>query len=63
MPEDLQSPDNVFGSNAAVVDSKNHQRNAQVLIATYHPLRVAKDDDDAKLARNGWSRAKNDYFL
>ncbi|MBC1240001.1 DEAD/DEAH box helicase family protein [Nostoc sp. 2RC] len=43
---------NVFGANAAVVDSNNHQRNAQVLIATYHALGVADDDDASFLIEN-----------
>jgi type I restriction enzyme R subunit len=38
---------NVFGSNAAVVTSKNPQKNAQLLIATYQTLGVEKEDDDA----------------
>ncbi|MGB3419256.1 MAG: DEAD/DEAH box helicase family protein [Dolichospermum sp.] len=37
---------NVFGANAAVVDSDNSQKNAQVLIATYHTLGVANEKDD-----------------
>ncbi|MFM7407745.1 MAG: DEAD/DEAH box helicase family protein [Cuspidothrix sp.] len=37
---------NVFGANAAVVDSDNSQTNAQVLIATYQTLGVADENDD-----------------
>lgn len=37
---------NVFGANAAVVDSNNSQANAQVLIATYQTLGVADENDD-----------------
>lgn len=38
---------NLFGTNAATVDSKNPQKNAKVLIATYQTLDVDQDDSDA----------------
>jgi restriction endonuclease S subunit/superfamily II DNA or RNA helicase len=43
---------NVFGANAAVVESENNQKNAQVLIATYQTLGVADDDDASFLIQN-----------
>lgn len=38
---------NVFGNNAQVVTSKNPQKNARILIATYQTLDVDSDDDTA----------------
>ncbi|MEM8544715.1 MAG: DEAD/DEAH box helicase family protein [Cyanobacteria bacterium P01_H01_bin.119] len=38
---------NLFGSNAATVDSKNPQKNAKVLIATYQTLDVDQEESDA----------------
>ena len=38
---------NVFGANAAAVDSKHPQKNAKVAIATYQTLDVDRDDADA----------------
>ncbi len=43
---------NVFGSNAAVVTSKNPQKTAQILIATYHTLGTEKDGNAAFLIDN-----------
>ncbi|MBW4567120.1 MAG: DEAD/DEAH box helicase family protein [Tolypothrix carrinoi HA7290-LM1] len=45
---------NIFGANAAVVDSRNPQNNAQILIATYQTLGVAKDDDNASFLINNY---------
>jgi len=45
---------NIFGANAAVVDSRNPQKNAQILIATYQTLGVAKDDDNASFLINNY---------
>lgn len=45
---------NIFGGNAAVVDSRNPQKNAQILIATYQTLGVAKDDDNASFLINNY---------
>lgn len=45
---------NIFGANAAIVDSKNTQKNAQVLIATYQTLGVAKDDENASFLINNY---------
>ncbi|MDZ7968921.1 MAG: DEAD/DEAH box helicase family protein [Nostoc sp. DedSLP03] len=45
---------NIFGANAAVVDSRNTQKNAQILIATYQTLGVAKDDDNASFLINNY---------
>ncbi|MEO1094634.1 MAG: DEAD/DEAH box helicase family protein [Cyanobacteria bacterium J06638_28] len=38
---------NLFGANAATVDSKHPQKNAKVLIATYQTLDVDQEDSDA----------------
>ncbi|WP_346293278.1 DEAD/DEAH box helicase family protein [Sphaerothrix gracilis] len=38
---------NLFGANAATVTSKEPQKNAKVLIATYQTLDVDQDDSDA----------------
>lgn len=38
---------NLFGSNAATVTSREPQKNAKVLIATYQTLDVDQDDSDA----------------
>jgi len=38
---------NVFGSNAAEVTSRNAQKNARILIATYQTLDVASDEETA----------------
>ncbi len=45
---------NIFGANAAVVDSRNTQKNAQILIATYQTLGIAKDDDNASFLINNY---------
>ncbi|MFB2836776.1 DEAD/DEAH box helicase family protein [Floridanema evergladense] len=45
---------NIFGSNAAVVTSKNPQKNAQVLIATYQTLGVEKEEDDGSFLINNY---------
>lgn len=45
---------NIFGANAAVVDSRNSQKNAQILIATYQTLGVSKDDDNASFLINNY---------
>ena len=39
---------NVFGADAAEVTTKNPQKNARILIATYQTLNVAGDAEDAK---------------
>ncbi len=38
---------NVFGNDAQIVTSKNPQKNARILIATYQTLDVESDDDTA----------------
>ncbi|MEA5497937.1 DEAD/DEAH box helicase family protein [Limnoraphis robusta Tam1] len=43
---------NVFGANAAVVTSREPQKNAQILIATYQTLGVEDNDDASFLTRN-----------
>lgn len=45
---------NIFGSNAAVVTSKYPQKNAQILIATYHTLGVEKAEDDGSFLINNY---------
>ena len=39
---------NVFGNDAQVVTSKNPQKNARILIATYQTLNVEADADDVE---------------
>lgn len=42
---------NIFGTNAAEVDSQQPQKNAKVLIATYQTLDVDQEDSDANFLR------------
>ena len=44
----LSAFQNVFGADAAAVTTKNPQKNARILIATYQTLNVAGEDEDAK---------------
>jgi len=44
----LNAFQNVFGADAAAVTSKDPQRNARILIATYQTLNVAGEEEDAK---------------
>jgi len=43
----LAALQNVFGSDAASVNSNNPQKNARILVATYQTLDVDQDDSDA----------------
>jgi len=50
---------NVFGSNAATVSSRNAQKNARVLIATYQTLGIDSDEADATFLTKNYPR---NYF-
>jgi type I restriction enzyme R subunit len=50
---------NVFGSNAAPVSTKNPQKNARILIATYQSLDVSTEDSDANFFIENYPE---DYF-
>ena len=48
-----------FGANAAEVTSKNPQKNARILVATYQTLDVSSDDGTAKFLTDNYPE---DYF-
>lgn len=50
---------NAFGSNAAIAEAGNPQRNARIVIATYQTLGVADEDGDASFLTQHY---ETDYF-
>ncbi|RLA97745.1 MAG: hypothetical protein DRG32_02990 [Deltaproteobacteria bacterium] len=59
----LNAFQNVFGADAAAVTTKNPQKNARILIATYQTLNVAGEDEDAKFLLEVWRIRKVAQFF